>query len=682
MSTRVRSAAGDSVAVERAPGAPSSPARGSALSLEAMRAWLFAEQGQGRFSFLRWALPIILLGIWVHWPAMTVGWFSDDYAQQGMIHNAFPMHREPWDLYSFMRDDPEEQVAMRNAGLLPWWSAPGLRAAVFRPVASASLWLDYAIAPRRPLIHHIHTMVWWALLCLIAAYGYHRWLPRAAAPFALLFLAVDPLWVFPIGWIANRCSIMCGAFSLLALIIHVQRREEGRGAGAMWLEGIALVLAVGSGEYGLAIGGALLLWELLLAKDNLRERAFALVPFTLVAVAYLSVHRSLHYGTSIPEVYADPFNSPVAYLAHASRRLPMLATELYSGMPASFGDFAREMPESVVRWFGVPWGVFDVQDSFLVAGSIVLFVVVVPGLVLTDRCLQGTERSTFRWLALSSLLALVPVSAAPAHARLLVMASLTSAPALAVVVLIAARGASSLSPLRWLGTAAAPASTKALGRLRLVARVCLGLLVVGALARHVAFDIKRTRRDQKSLRMMAARTINAFTLGPVAARPRSLDKRDVVLVNVFDHSTSAFGKLAAPLLGLGSPRSWQPLAISLHPMLMKRKSQNSFELTVVGDGTWMGNDLERFFRSPSMALPAGTKIRHGIFEVLVVDDVGGLPKVVEFTFPDGLEGDTLSGRPPPVFVVSTVNGLEIFTLPTVGKMVPIPIPHLPELELK
>jgi hypothetical protein len=39
--------------------------------------------------------------------------------------------------------------------------------------------------------------------------------------------------------------------------------------------------------------------------------------------------------------------------------------------------------------------------------------------------------------------------------------------------------------------------------------------------------------------------------------------------------------------------------------------------------------IERFFRSPSMALPAGTRIEHGIFVATVLQDSDGLPKVVE-----------------------------------------------------
>ncbi len=62
---------------------------------------------------------------------------------------------------------------MRQSAL-PWWAVDGIRLSFFRPLSSALLVLDHAIAGRHPLPYHLHSIAWYVLAALAAALFFRR----------------------------------------------------------------------------------------------------------------------------------------------------------------------------------------------------------------------------------------------------------------------------------------------------------------------------------------------------------------------------------------------------------------------------------------------------------------------------------------------------------------------------
>src|SRR5690606_32746973 len=145
--------------------------------------------------------------------------------------------------------------------------------------------------------------------------------------------------VSPLGWLANRCVLICATFGLLALWVHLEWRTPGPTTSTRlrergpWIEGLLMALCIGAGEYGLSIFAYLLAWELLLGPAERRGRA--LLPAMIPIALYLLAHKLLGYGTFGAEVYADPFHTPGGYLKWASTRVPQLVMAGFWSVPAA-----------------------------------------------------------------------------------------------------------------------------------------------------------------------------------------------------------------------------------------------------------------------------------------------------------------------------------------------------------
>lgn len=80
-------------------------------------------------------LPFILasLAFLLALPALGGGFVMDDYFQRNVLlhRGEWSAARPLWDLFAFV---PAEHAAwMRDSGLPPWWSAPGLQIQFARP---------------------------------------------------------------------------------------------------------------------------------------------------------------------------------------------------------------------------------------------------------------------------------------------------------------------------------------------------------------------------------------------------------------------------------------------------------------------------------------------------------------------------------------------------------------------
>jgi hypothetical protein len=99
----------------------------------------------------------------------------------------------------------------------------------------------------------------------------------------------------PVGFIANRNTLISVVFGVLALVCHDRWRREGWRYGAVWGP-VFLALSLLSKEAGVAITGYLFAHAIFFDRAPRWRNLFALWPYAVVIVLWRIAWTSLGYG--------------------------------------------------------------------------------------------------------------------------------------------------------------------------------------------------------------------------------------------------------------------------------------------------------------------------------------------------------------------------------------------------
>lgn len=613
-----------------------------------------------------WLLALALVSLLAVVPrlgALDVGLLSDDYMQHAMIAGLFPGDGYlPFDLYAFMRADVPVAEHVEQ-GTIPWFTEPEFHAAVLRPLSSLLLWLDHTLVPAssgldRVRLWHAHSLVWLVLAIFAFGLSARRLLPRWPAALAVVLFACDASFVSPLGWLANRCVLVCATFGFAAVFVHLEWRRPDpctpawlRRSGPL-IELCLLGLSLAGGEYGLGAIAYLFVWELMFERsDDWRRRAHALIPAATAVTCYLALHRLFDYGTFGADVYVDPISNPIGWWKWTKFRIPALCTgALWSISPSSVMVFAHPG----ASWWQELWPAdnpYEVYYAHMYL-SLVGIAVAALGLWLARAGLHASERRTLRALLLAAFLGLLPVSVAPSHERLLVFAQLGACAAISLQV---------FACVRLLARPDARARVRGALLLPLVAVLLLF---------NTFIDLQWTQRYLEHLDGLSSADQLAFTEGNLLDQP--LADRHVLVLNGASQTVGMYGPFVLDSMAQPVPASWRSLALGAeHPMFAFRPSANTLELTAI-QGAWLMTSGELFFRRAEQMLPAGSKFDYPSMdvEILAADD-GGHPTKVRFTFPHSLDD------PRYLFVISTRQGLQRWSVPKVSRSAVVPLPRVP-----
>jgi hypothetical protein len=608
----------------------------------------------------RWLLALALLsvlGVLLRLKTLDVGLLSDDYMQHAMIAGLYPGEGYvPFDLYAFVRADGN-LAAHVDQGTVPWFAEPQFHGAVLRPLSSALLWLDHVIAPGNLRLWHAHSLLW--LAAMIATFGLsaRRLLPRWPAALAVALFVCEAGFVSPLGWLANRCVLVCAAFGFAAIFVHVEWRRPDPSTPA-WLrrhgpllELALLAASLAGGEYGFGVVAYLIAWELLLGgPDGWVVRARALIPGVTAAMTYLALHTLLHYGTFGADVYADPFSHPLGWLKWTKFRIPALCTSALWSISAS-SVMVFQHPGAA--WWQYLWPADNPVEVYYSHMKLALVGIGLAalGLWLARAGLSEEERRTQRTLLLGAFLGLLPVSVAPSHERLLVVAQLGACAAVSLLMFACARLLlDSRTRSRVRGAALLP--------------------IAGAmLFLHTYVDLRWTWRYLLHLDGLAEADVMAFTDGDLFEQ--DLANRDVLVLNGPSQTIGMYGPFALDIMGKPIPASWRPLGLGgEHAMFAYRPNKNTLELSAI-QGKWLMTSGELFFRRADQPLPAGSTFDYPGMDVEVLADEDGRPTRVRFVFPHSLDD------PRYLFLISTGRGLMHWSVPKVGGSMPVPLPRVP-----
>jgi len=301
----------------------------------------------------RWPWIVALVAFVLTIPSIGSGLSFDDYhAKIFFVRPDSPIRlmTSPLDLFSFFRD-PQQLARIRDMGG-PWWTSGDIRAAFWRPLSSATHWLDYSLWPHTPSLMHLHSVLWYAAAVAMIAVLYRRMMGvTVAAGLAALLYAIDHTHGNVTGFLCNRSdlpALVCGAMCLLA---HDRWRREGRRVWAI-VAPICLLMSLLFKEAGIATCAYLAGYELSLRDDRWRKRLLALVPCAVTVLGWRAVWSGLGYGIRHIPLYVDPVTDPIRFVQAVIERAPLLLLAQWTFAPSEVTSaVARGLP--AVWWAAV-----------------------------------------------------------------------------------------------------------------------------------------------------------------------------------------------------------------------------------------------------------------------------------------------------------------------------------------
>ena len=551
-----------------------------------------------RFPRVLWA--IALLSVLLALPSLFADFYCDDQAMVLTIEGVAPAPIPgPFHLYTFMTGVPGERDWLVQQSALPWWSVDGIRLSFFRPLSSALLVMDHAIAGRNPLFYHVHSLAWYVLAVLAAALLFRRLLPEREAALAGLLFAVAPAHWMLVAWPSARHEAISGALVIIALLLHLEAREQSDGHRGLSLAALACAaLALCGGETALGLFGYVAAYELLGRREALSVRLRALAPWAALLFAYAAMYKGLGFGVRGAGGYVDPIAQTRVYLELLPGRFAVYLAAALFCIPSELSMIAPELGR-ILAAFGVAVGLAFVALWRRAAQAL-------------DAALQRT----LVWLLLGALLALLPGTASMPGDRVLFLPNLAVLAVLSVVLLHAAYEAKS-AIVTWLSR--------------------IGVAAFGLI--HVALAPLAFAFGAWQLAATSHAALDAAAKAEIPARPGL----HVLGIGLADPLIGMYLPASLYLAPRPEPRpvAVQLLSTSAHDHRLERTADRSLEITVL-NGALLEGALESLFRPESAPLRVGDRLPLGAWTVQILAERAGKPTRFSVLFDRSLDEPTLS----------------------------------------
>jgi hypothetical protein len=590
-----------------------------------------------RIPFVLVTLAIAAGALWLRLPGLQAGLHTDDYLQAAMLSGTFPAPRSAFALYDFGGRDAQDVERLRAFGFLPWWTAPDLKLAMFRPLSSATIAADAALWPESPGLRHAHSALWFLLLFAGVALLLRGALPRATALLALLLFACEPALSLPLSWLPNRAALCACACAVWGLCAYARFRRDG---GARWAGCAAFLftLAALAGEYALPMFAFVVAYELVLGHGSIARRAqavvLALVPACMVVVA----GAALGFGTRSSGLYVSPMLEPARYAQAAIPRLPALAAELTWAIPASSAFRPQALGLSA-------------RDHAIAYGSIAIALLAMLAL---GRWLARHAPRELRWLGLGALLGWALLAGALPEARLL-LPIVFGFDAVVAALLIA------------LASTAFGHADKAASHRSPYIRVLCGVFALALCAVHLGVKPVRAAGLATAFRARSA-AHTRWALATEADDAHALDQQWIAIA-ARDFTSAEIVPFARAFYGHPLPRAYRFLSAA--PFMHRLTRPDARTLVIEVPAALPDSYAGSLQRPRSQPFAAGARERAGDIEVIVEAVQSGQPTRTRFVFPKSLDDAEY------VFLYPAADGLRVIRMPPVGAELSLPPPRTP-----
>ena len=531
---------------------------------------------------------------------LRVGFMPDDYIWLGVwdhVPPPAPLGNTPLDVYRTATGIPEHTHALKQAGVFPWWAVPTVKVAFFRPLGSALYGLDHLLYNRNAFGYQLHSLLWYVGLVMLAGVLLRRVLPTAVGALAMFLFAINSSHAALLGWLSYRSVLVSMLFGLVGIFFHVEWRERQR-KGALAFALVAFVLSLAGGETMMILSPYLLAYEAFSGPGRPVDRVKGLLPFGALMAGYFVLYRAMGYGASGSDMYLDAMETPVAWFHAMLIRVPAAIAGLTLSAPT---DFIMDL--SYVPLFTVLGAVGVVFVALLLWG-------VWPSM-------ESAERRTLGWMLTGSFVSTWLASSAFAGSRTLIVPSLGSAVAIAMVLRHAWKGRA-----RSLRSGAVLAGAAVLGLLHIVAAPYVWWQTLDVYSQM-----------QASLDRVQLRYGEALDL-------KALPNQRLVVLNAPNGVVGIYGSVQWWSLGKPLPKAWWTLSYSLDEQLVTRTGPNTLELALP-KGNFLTSVEERIHRAARYPMKQGDEVTFEGLKVRIEETDAGGPKRVSFTFDVPLEDPSL-----------------------------------------
>jgi hypothetical protein len=375
------------------------------------------ERWRLRLGHPRAPLWILGLALLLTSTALGVGLQLDDFVLKALLVGDPEVRVAPWDAFAFFPEGSPRLRVQRELGELPWWTAPDLRLAFFRPLSSLSHWLDFRLWPDSPVLMHLHNLAWFGLLVFLAGWIYRGVLAEGAGPWvaglAMLLFAVDDVHGQAAGWISSRNTLLSAGFGFLAIALHDRWRRGGWRPGLV-LAPAAFLAGLFCGEGATGALGYLLGHALFLDPERGWRRLRGLLPYGLCLILWRVLYDAGGFGVERSGFYVDPLRETAAFLRLLPERFGLLFFTQWGFPPtelvtASGGERSGQILAiagfllfALLAWMMGPLLRRDARARFWAAGSL-LSMVPIAGTIPSTRLLLFTGLGAMgllaQWLA-------------------------------------------------------------------------------------------------------------------------------------------------------------------------------------------------------------------------------------------------------------------------------------------
>ncbi|HKU39787.1 MAG TPA: hypothetical protein VJR89_16620 [Polyangiales bacterium] len=567
-----------------------------------------------RLSQTRLRVVVLAFGVLLVAPSMFSGFALDDYIL--MYQADRPRDGEwagsaPFDLFRWM--DPEHDRRLIDGGGMPWWTYERTTLAFMRPITSLTHSFDHFVLGKSPVLSHLHSVLWFALLLGVAALAYARLIEdRWVAGVATAMFALDSAHGSAVGWISNRNAAIAGAFGVLTLLCHHAYRS-GRGWSRAALGWTCFALSLCSGELALGVPAYLFAYALCRDRGSLAARLGSLAPYLLLGAAWAYARSALGYGSFGLGAYVDPVREPLAFLAVLPLRFVVLVSSQFSRVASDLYDLA-------------PVTLRPALTLWSVAMVAVLGWFLLPSL---------RREASARFWTLGAALSVVPLTATIPNDRLLTLVGFGVMPALAYAM------RASWEALRTSALSRSAALRSACAVVVALVHLVIDPLLLPLVALTPSFVANLAEASDASLPADASLTQRTLI---VAAVPDSLMLSYLHVMRAHD--------------GRPRPAKLYWLAATAEPVRFERRAPNVLRVAASG-GLF---DPRSEARSPRFALQAGARVELSEVRIDVLERTpDGRPTLCDFVFDEPLESSRYVWR------TWANGGMQEFTPPAPGQ---------------
>ncbi len=591
------------------------------------------------------------LGVFLHWPSLDSGLHGDDFAQSAMLRGEWAAERSPFDVFNFASGDPRDVAKLADFGYLAWWTVPDLRLRMWRPLASGLMALDRRVLALTPPQQHWHSLGWYALLVVAASRLFRRWLSLPAAAIATVLFAIEEGHVVPLGWLANRSTLVATSLGLLTLVLHAGTREDAglsrarrhwRYAATALCAGLSLL----AGEYAFTALAYVFAYEAL-HSDPIALRIRRSLAVLLPTAVYLVLHTAVGSDIVGSGYYLSPLREPIAYAEAAVLRVPALFGDLSVGIPSDWfngiGPFRNWF--LMRNWFApATWRLFPGWPYWHAASGYLAFALVLVLLRMCVRRAPEASRRPLKVMVLGTVLALVPAAGSLPGDRLIVAGAFGIAGLYGALLVHVRPRLRDRRPV-----------------LVATALVWLGVFVI---AGPLTFD--RTYEQAGGFAWDSAGQRAWADAAEFPSDELTPTKRVYVLATA-DFTTAA--NLPWHRLGAGYPlpKSYRRLSPAVAPHDITRIDDRTLQFMVLSSDLWYAA-VPSLYRGANRPIVEGQRFRLPGLDIHVVQARDANPAIMHFTFDRSVDDPQLW------FLNAGIDGLERFVPPKIGETIRVPRP--------